>query len=312
MLRLVKDGTNFDFVRLSPFFIVVSVILTLASVGLVTFRGLNYGIDFAGGTLVEMKLTEERAISDIREEFARQGFTGLTIQAYGSADRILVRLPATENATDSAVGQQMAAALSQGHIQATVERVEFVGPQMGDQLKQQGILAMIFATLGILVYITFRFEFRFAVGGIVALIHDVVMAVGVFALLQKEFDLPVLAAILTIVGYSLNDTVVVFDRIRDDMRRMKKTPMRDIINHSTNAVLNRTLMTSVTTLLVLFSLYLFGGEAINGFALALLVGIVVGTYSSIYVAAPIVLWFERFEKKDKDGEKIKEAPRYSV
>lgn len=311
-MRLVKDGTNFDFVRLSPFFIVLSIVLSLASVGLLMFRGLNYGIDFAGGTLVELKLSEQRSIADIREEFAKQGFEGLTIQEYGSPERILVRLPVEEAAAETAVGDKMAAALTQGHIQATVERVEFVGPQMGEQLKQQGVMAIIFATIGILLYITFRFEFRFGIGGVVALIHDVTMAVGAFALLQREFDLSVLAAILTIAGYSLNDTVVVFDRIREDMRKMKKTPMRDIINHSTNAVLNRTLMTSLTTLLVLFSLYLFGGEAINGFALALLVGIVVGTYSSIYVAAPIVLWFERFEKKDKDGEKVKDLPRYSV
>ena len=311
-MRLVKDGTNFDFVRLSPFFIILSLVLTLTSLGLVMFRGLNYGIDFAGGTLVELKLNEERSIADIREEFAKQGFEGLTIQAYGSAERILVRLPVSEGSADSDVGKQMAAALEQGHIQATVERVEFVGPQMGDQLKKQGVLAMIFATLGILLYITFRFEFRFGLGGVVALIHDVTMAVGVFALTQKEFSLPVLAAVLTIAGYSLNDTVVVFDRIREDMRKMKKVPMRDIINHSTNAVLNRTLMTSLTTLLVLTALYVFGGEAINGFALALLAGIIVGTYSSIYVAAPIVLWFERFEKKDKDGEKAKDLPRYSV
>lgn len=312
MLRLVKDGTTINFVRLSPYFIVLSLVLTLASLGLLGFRGLNYGIDFAGGTLVELKLDAPRDIAAIRGEFTRQGFDGLTIQAYGAPDRILLRMPLSTHITAANLGQQMADALTKGNIPAQVERVEFVGPQMGDQLKEQGLMAMLAATLGILLYITLRFEFRFGLGGVVALVHDVLMAVGVFALLQKEFDLPVLAALLTIAGYSLNDTVVVFDRIREDMRRMKKSPLGDIINHSTNTVLNRTLMTSVTTLIVLFSLYLFGGEAINGFALALLVGIVVGTYSSIYVAAPIVLWFERFEKKDKDGEKIKDAPRYSV
>ncbi|MFD2110294.1 protein translocase subunit SecF [Thiorhodococcus fuscus] len=257
----------------------------------ILFRGFDFGLDFTGGTVIEVGYQEPAELTDIRQSLESQGFPGTTIQYFGSNRDILIRLPPQEENDSAKQSDRVFHILSEeAKGQVELRRVEFVGPQVGEELREQGGLAVLFSLIGILIYVALRFEWRFAVGAVVALVHDVLFTVGIFSIFQIQFDLTVLAAVLAVIGYSLNDTIVIFDRIRENFRRMRKGTVMEITNNSINQTLSRTIVTSGTTLLVLFALYLFGGEAISGFSLALIVGIFVGTYSTIYVATAIVIW----------------------
>jgi len=286
----MKSTINIDFMskrRLAMMISIAAVVIALVSV---IARGLNLGIDFTGGTLVEVGYEQAVELDKVRTALAQAGFGDATVQHFGTPKDVLVRL-APQSGEDSAQLSNRAfeAMANAGAGEAELRRVEFVGPQVGDELTEDGGLAMLYALIGILIYVSLRFEYRFALGSVIALIHDVVITIGIFALFQIPFDLPVLAAILAVIGYSLNDTIVVFDRIRENFRKMRKGSPLEIINASLNQTLSRTLVTSLTTLLVLVALFVFGGEIIHGFALALIIGVVVGTYSSIYVASTAVL-----------------------
>lgn len=314
MQRLNKT-TNFDFLGKRRMALVLSVIVIVISIVAIAVRGLNFGIDFTGGTLVEVGYNNPVEIQSVRSSLESDGFDDAVVQHFGTSRDVLIRLPvgSGEGATRAveistavmeslrkptgetlvdAVGtgvQQCISNGSQGGCTVQMRRVEFVGPQVGGELTNQGGLAMLYALIGILIYVTFRFEWRFAAGSVVALVHDVLITVGMFALFQFEFSLAVLAAVLAVIGYSLNDTIVVYDRIRENFRKMRKSDSVGIMNVSINQTLPRTMLTSLTTLLVVVILLLFGGEVISGFSTALLVGVLVGTYSSIFVASPVVL-----------------------
>ncbi len=311
-LRLVPEKTSINFLGLRFICMGLSLFFILVTTGLLFTKGLNYGIDFAGGTLVQVKTEKVVPVGDLRTAMQRGGWEGLVIQEYGSPDEILIRMPGdlVDPSKAGNIATKMANALGEVGGEIDVRRVEYVGPQIGDELKRKGLIAILLSAIAILIYVSMRFEFRFAVGAVAALVHDVMLTVGVFSLLQKEISMPVLAALLTIIGYSLNDTIVVFDRVRENMRRFKKKPLVDILNLSVNEMLNRTLMMTVTTVVVLISLFVYGGEVIHDFAFALLVGVVVGTYSSIYIASPVMLWInsstEGEIKKDSDKETAEE------
>ncbi len=289
MLR-IKSDTNFDFMGKRRLALILSVSAVVIAILSVIVRGLNLGIDFTGGTLVEVGYEQPVELEKVRGALAGAGFGDATVQHFGTPKDVLVRLAPQEGKDSAQLSDRAFEAMSQVEAgKAELRRVEFVGPQVGDELTEDGGLAMLYALIGILIYVSLRFEYRFALGSVIALIHDVLVTVGIFSLFQIPFDLPVLAAILAVIGYSLNDTIVVFDRIRENFRKMRKGTPEQIINVSLNQTLSRTLVTSLTTLLVLLALFLFGGEIIHGFALALIIGVAVGTYSSIYVASTAVL-----------------------
>jgi len=266
--------------------------LTLIIISLVSLatRGLNLGIDFTGGYLIEAGYQTDVNLDEVRAALTNAAFKDAQVQNYGSSKDIIVRIAPREDINKATIGDSVLTILKTTSTEDVImRRVEFVGPQVGDELRDDGGIALLVALIGILIYISFRFQLKSALGAILALIHDVIITVGVFSILQIEFDLTVLAAILAVIGYSLNDTVVVLDRIRETFRSMRKTSAEDILDISINETLSRTLMTSFTTLLVLFALFFLGGEIIHGFALALLVGIFIGTYSSIYIASSSLL-----------------------
>jgi len=312
-MKILNRKTAIDFMGKRNIALIVSSAMIIMSIISLSTRGLNFGLDFTGGTLIEVGYPTAPDTTDVREKLALAGFDSL-VQTFGEATDIVVRIPPTETGESSAeVSTRVLAALSQGvDGEIQMRRVEFVGPQVGDELTEQGILAVIYAMVGAFLYIMFRFQWRFSVGAIAALIHDVIISMGILSLAQIEFDLTVVAAILAVVGYSLNDTIVVFDRIRENFPRYRKRTPIDVVNTSINETLSRTLMTSGTTLLVLFALFYVGGEIINGFAFTLIVGIVVGTYSSIYVASTALLLL-RVSKYDlmtveKEGATVDARP----
>jgi preprotein translocase subunit SecF len=268
-----------------------SAMLILVSIGSLFMRGINLGIDFTGGTIIEVGYEQPVDLEPIRTTLESAGFRDTVVQHFGTARDVLIRIAPQEGEAQSKLGDDVLQSLNQASTSGKVEmrRVEFVGPQVGEDLRDDGGLAVLFALFGILIYVALRFEYRFSLGAIVALIHDVTITVGFFSLFGIEFDLTVLAAILAVIGYSLNDTIVVFDRIRENFRKLRKVGAEEVMNESINETLSRTIVTSLTTLLVLVALFLLGGEIIHSFALALIVGIVVGTYSSIYVASSLVL-----------------------
>lgn len=277
-----------DFLGLRFYAAGFSLILTIASIALVAVKGLNFGLDFTGGTLVELSYSEAVQLKDIRNTLEDAGYERATVVNYGADTDVLVRLPQTETA---GIGERLVKTLDDATpADIQLKRVEFVGPQVGEELRELGGLAMILALLVVMVYVAVRFEFKLAVGAVVALFHDVIVALGFFALFQWDFDLNVLAAVLAIIGYSINDSIVVFDRVRENFRKLRKTDVVDLLNISITETLDRTLATSGITLAVLLSLLLFGGEVLRGFSAALIVGTVIGTFSSIYVASPISLW----------------------
>lgn len=265
----------------------VMVIIALASLGT---RGLNFGIDFTGGTLVELAYQSPVELSQVREVLGKGGFDDAVVQHFGTPKDILVRIGIREGVSQNEIGGKVLKILQAASSEPVERRRnEYVGPQVGEELTEQGGLAMLYALIGILIYVALRFEYRFSVGSVAALVHDVMITLGIFSIFQFEFDLPVLAALLAVIGYSLNDTIVVFDRIRENFRRMRKGTPVEIMNVSINQTLSRTLVTSLTTLLVLGALFILGGEIIHGFAQALIIGVVIGTYSSIYVASTVTL-----------------------
>lgn len=264
---------------------IFSAVLFVLSLSILFINGLNLGLDFTGGTQVEIQYTKPADLNKIREQLAATGFPEAIVQAYGSANEVLVRIAPHENLNQ----QDLKAKLLQTLSGATINRIEYIGPQVGKTLITNGILAIVISLIGTMLYIALRFEYRFAVSAIVALIHDPVLILGIFALFKIEFNLITLAAVLTIIGYSLNDTIVVYDRVRENFRRLRKTNAMEIMNISINQTLSRTIMTSGLTLLVVLALFLFGGEMLRGFSLALIIGIIIGTYSSIYVAGSLAV-----------------------
>jgi preprotein translocase subunit SecF len=288
-MELFKKTYHVDFLKIRYIVGVTSLLFVLLTVWSLATRGLNFGIDFTGGTLLEVSYPEAVVLEDIRTALAEGGFPRAQAQHFGASTDVLIRL-APEPGKESAQLSETAMQALRGQNPAVeMRRVEFVGPQIGEELAEQGGLAMIYALIGIFIYIIVRFQWRFAPGAIIATVHDVVIVLGLFSFFQYEFDLTVLAAILAVIGYSLNDTIVVYDRIRENFRRIRKASSYEIINIAINQTMSRTIMTGLTTLLVLVALYYFGGETIHNFSLALILGILVGTYSSIYVASAIAL-----------------------
>lgn len=288
MIKFLED-TQIDFMSKWMLAAILSGTLILISLGSLVTQKLNFGIDFTGGTLVEVAYPESIDLDSVQKTLVSKGFTFATAQHFGTSKDVLIRVAPREGVSQNDISAQVLAALQGEHAGVELRRTEYVGPQVGEELTEKGGLAMLYALIGILAYVTMRFEYRFSLGSVIALVHDVTITLGVFSLFQFEFDLTVLAALLAVIGYSLNDTIVVFDRIRENFRKLRKGTPTEIINASINQTLSRTLMTSGTTLLVLIALFVFGGEIISGFSLALIVGIVVGTYSSIYVASTVAL-----------------------
>jgi len=264
----------------------VLIIVSLVSLGT---RGLNFGIDFTGGVLLEAAYPEAANLSEIRADLQANDFAAAQVQNFGNVRDVLIRVLPIDGVNNSQLGEQILNVLQAGDPGVELRRVEFVGPQVGEELTEQGGLAMLFALLMILAYIMFRFQWKFAVGSVAALVHDVIITLGVFSVLQLPFDLSVLAAVLAVIGYSLNDTIVVFDRIRENFREIHQGTAEEIMNGSINQMLSRTFVTSFTTLLVLMALVFLGGESVNGFAIALIVGVIVGTYSSVFTASACAL-----------------------
>ena len=288
-MQILKDKLNIDFMGKRKLALFISLVLIIISIAAMFMRGLNLGIDFTGGTLVEVGYAQAVELNVVRKALDENNFKDAIVQHFGTAKDVLIRLPVTKTGDDKAeLSNNVLDALAATGA-PEMRRVEFVGPQVGDELRDKGGLAMLYALIGILIYVALRFEWRFSLGSVAALIHDVLLVVGFFAITQVEFDLTVLAALLAVIGYSLNDTIVVFDRIRENFRVIRKASPESVINTSINQTLARTLMTSITTLLVLIALFLFGGEVIHAFSIALIVGVIVGTYSSIYVASSSLL-----------------------
>jgi len=286
-MQLIKQSLNIDFLGKRKLALIISAVLITVSLASLMTRGLNLGIDFTGGTLVEIGYSQPVELQPIRDALAQNQFNDAIVQHFGTVRDVMIRLPSQAVANSEVSNQVLQALANTGNPE--MRRVEFVGPQVGEELRDDGGLAVVYALIGILIYVAFRFEYRFALGSVVALIHDVILTIGFFSVTQAAFDLTVLAAVLAVIGYSLNDTIVVFDRIRENFRKLRKEESIDVVNISINQTLARTLMTSITTLLVLFALFFVGGEVIHSFALALIVGVLVGTYSSIYVASATLI-----------------------
>ncbi|TLX56694.1 protein translocase subunit SecF [Stutzerimonas nosocomialis] len=284
----MKRVINFMAIRHLAF--ALTLLLTVVALGSLIFKGLNFGLDFTGGTLIELGYEKPVALDQVRSQLGAAGYTDAVVQSFGATTDVLVRMPGD----DPQLGAQVAQALqaSDADNPATVKRVEFVGPAVGEELRDQGGLGMLLALGGILVYVAFRFQWKFGFGAVVSLFHDVAVVLGVFAFFQIPFDLTVLAAVLAVIGYSLNDTIVVFDRIRENFRMLRKADLIENINISTTQTLLRTLATSISTLIAVGALMIFGGENLWGFSLALFIGVGAGTYSSVYVASTLLVWLK--------------------
>ena len=289
-MQLFKGKLAIDFMGKRRAALVLSSILLLVSLASLAIRGLAFGIDFTGGTLIEVGYEQAADVDAVRQQLASAGFEEAVVQRFGTTRDVLVRIAEREGVSKADLSTQVLRALrADSSTTVDLRRVEFVGAQVGEELREDGGLAMLIALGAIFVYIMFRFEWKFSLGAVAALFHDVIITIGFFSLLGLEFDLTVLAAVLAVIGYSLNDTIVVFDRIRENFRKMRTGTPEGVINTSLNQTLSRTLMTSLTTLLVLIALFIFGGEIIHGFATALIVGVLIGTYSSIFVASTTTL-----------------------
>ena len=305
-----KEITNINFMGQRHLALALSALLIAASFAGLWMKGLNFGIDFTGGTLIEVSYPQAVDLQPLRTNLSEAGFGEAVAQHFGSAEDVLIRIAPREGLNSAQLSNQVLDVLNESTTEEiTLRRVEFVGPQVGDELTEDGALAVLYALFGVLIYVALRFEWRFSVGSVAALIHDVVLTLGVFAWTGMQFDLTVLAAILAVIGYSLNDTIVVFDRVRENFRTMRDGTPVEITNVAVNQMLSRTIMTSVTTLVVLLALFFIGGEVIHGFAAALIVGVVVGTYSSTYVASAVALLLGvskedlmKAPKEETDGE----------
>jgi len=301
-ITIVPHGVNIPFIPRRMWFFVISGLLVAVSVALFTIKGLSYGIDFQGGILIEVRTPAPADLAEMRGKLTGLGLGDVSLQGFGDPREVLIRIQRQEGDEKA---QQAAVAKVKDALGAGVEyrRTEFVGPQVSEELFRDGVMAVSFSVIGILMYVWFRFEWQFGVAAIVALVHDVFITIGVFALLDMEFNLTTVAAVLTIAGYSINDTVVVFDRIRENLRKFKKMPLPQLFNDSINQTLSRTVLTSGTTLAAVVALYALGGEVIRGFSFALIWGISVGTYSSICVAAPLLLYLDI----KRGGKAVEEA-----
>ena len=313
-MEFFRRETHVDFIGRRRIPIAISVLLLIGTMFVLFTRGLNFGLDFTGGTLIELSYQEPVEVASVRKELADAGMADTVVQHFGTSSDVMVRIPVRKGTDSATLSDEVVSILRIGvgeklvqsrpgkaqqcssrksselkDCQVQVRRVEFVGPQVGEELTEQGGLALLYTLIAILIYVMFRFEWRFAVGAIVAIAHDVLLTFGFFSLMQLEFSLSVLAAMLAVLGYSLNDTIVVFDRIRENFRRMRKGSNIEVMNTAINQTLSRTIITSATTMLTVLALFFFGGEIIHGFSIALIVGIFVGTYSSIYIATPAVL-----------------------
>ncbi len=300
LLKLVPAETNINFIGFRSVSYIISFLIIIGSLFLLATRGLNLGIDFTGGTLIEVRVETPPDLQALRTELNALNLGGITLQEFGDPKDLLIRMPqqkGEEEAQKQAI-DQIKDTLSETFENIDYRRVEYVGPQVGDELKKAGLLAFGFSLVGILLYVWVRFEWQFGVAAILALIHDTIGVLGFFALTQASFDLATLAAVLLVAGYSINDTVVVFDRVRENLRKYKKKPLNELFNMSVNQMLSRSIMTSITTLLALIALFVFGGEVIRGFVDALIFGVILGTYSSVYVAAPLLMLFRIRETKE--------------
>jgi preprotein translocase subunit SecF len=305
-MEIFNPNSNIDFLRLRTISIAISALLIILSIGAILTRGLNYGLDFTGGVLVEVQYQEPIDISDVRAALDTAGFDHAVVQSIGGAREVSIRLQGSNDkaATGDAatkkidqVGDDVMKALKAKRADATKTRSDTVGAQVGDELKSDGVTAVIFVIIGIMIYIGIRFEWRFAVAAIASEIHDTLITVGFYAITQHEFDITVLASVLAVVGYSINDKVVVFDRVRELFRSTRKGEPVDILNKAINSTLSRTIITALFTAITMVALYFFGGPVVHGFALTMLIGIAVGTLSSIFFASPILLWLG-VSKKD--------------
>ena len=306
-MEIFKSDKIYDFMGKSKFFIALSLILVLASYVILFTRGLHYGIDFAGGTLVQLKYEKSAPIKKIREDLKKDPiFKNASITEFGSPNEVVIRFSTSSSSVGVDIGDKVRELLKNtGKFK--VRRVDMVGPKVGNELREKGLMAMVLSIIAILIYVAFRFEWRFGLAAILALVHDVSISLGFVSLFQIDVNLDILAAILTIMGYSLNDTIIVFDRIREGIKEAKVMDLFSVINESVTKTLSRTTLTSLTTFFVVLTLYLFGGEIIKGFSFTLLIGIIVGTYSSIFVASPLLKWLgfsiEDFKKKEAEKEK---------
>jgi preprotein translocase subunit SecF len=307
-LKPFEGLPTFNFMGWRRFWVNASIVLTLGALALLGTHGLNFGIDFVGGKLVQVQTAQVVPVATVRQAIESAGFQSVTIQQYGPKNEFLIRLsgndPLVQATTAEAKVKEAVGAVSGG---VEIRRVEFVGPQVGQELKVKGLLAVLASFVGILIYIWFRFQLRYGLGALLSLMHDVVLTVGLLCLLQTEITLTVLAALLTLIGYSLNDTIVIFDRVRENRSRYPNLPLADVLNQSVNQTLSRTIMTVSTTLLVLIAVLIWGGEVIHDFALVLFVGILLGTYSSIFVASPVLLLLENYYQKLEARRKAEAA-----
>ncbi len=288
-IKFIKFNTHINFLSKMTSFLTISIMLVILSIGTIFYKGLNFGIDFKGGTIIEVqKIIGNADVSEMRERLSGLDIGNTQLQEFGKETDLLIRVEqnSNEEGSQQAIIKKIAETIQSDY---EIRRIEVVGPKVSGELIQKGITAVIASIVCVLMYIWFRFEWQFAIGAIVALIHDIVITIGMFSLFQLEFNLSIIAALLTIVGYSLNDTVVIYDRIREELRKYKKMPILELINQALNLTLSRTLMTSITTLLALLSLYVFGGEVIKGFTFAMIWGVLIGTYSSIFIASPVLI-----------------------
>ncbi len=311
-MQIFSKKLDIDFMGKRKLSMVFSILLVLGSIGSLATKGLNLGIDFTGGYLIEVSYKESADLKAIRATLKDNSFGDAQVQHFGTSKDVLVRLAPREDSNQATISDKIFKVLQQQSTDVTMRRVEFVGPQVGEELREQGGMAMLIALFGILIYVSFRFQIKSALGAIFALVHDVIITLGVFSVIQMAFDLSVLAAILAVIGYSLNDTVVVLDRIRESFKGIRKKTPKEIINISINSTLSRTVITSLTTLLVLTALFYYGGEVIHGFAFALIVGVLVGTYSSIYIASSTLMAMnitkQDFLEQIKEDKELDEIP----
>ena len=302
LLKIIKSGTKINFMKIKKLTLVISFILFSLSLFAVFFKGLNLGIDFTGGSLIEVRFENKINLNNLRNEMKKLDLGEIQLQTIGNENDVVIRVQEKKNSdgTDIKTINVIKNFLNEKSVE--YRRTEFVGPKVGDELVNAGILAVMFSLIGILIYIWLRFQWNFAIGAIIALIHDVILTLGFFSLLKLEFNLATVAAVLTIAGYSINDTVVIYDRIRDSMRKYKQVTFDEVINISLNGTLSRTVTTSVTTLLALIALYIFGGIVISSFIIALIWVVLIGTYSSLYVASPILTYMKTSDARSKNQD----------
>ena len=289
-IRWIKKDLKVNFLNIKNIATIISIVALVTSIFFIFFKNLNFGIDFKGGTLIEIKKDRDLTISSIRSQLSDLGLGDIQIQTFGSADVVLIRIENSSDLISNADMNSINTIKTNLESKIEIQRTEIVGPKVSSELVEKGLIAIIAAVILMLFYIWVRFEWQFSIGAVIALIHDIIITIGIFSFFQIEFNLSIIAALLTIIGYSMNDTVVVYDRIRENLRKYKSLEIYQLINQSLNETMSRTVLTSFTTLLALFSLYFLGGEVLKGFTLAMIIGVFIGTYSSIFIASQIILY----------------------